>query len=136
MSEKIVLHISGVRDHISNNPFINDTKSNKEFCRQLPHFLIHYGISLLYCIIISCNFSSIYTHFTYFSKIICPFVCSIVVSFSIMFFQLICFTAGYECTVSWWIRKLSCIEEVPRLFSSIQLKIKFKNLNWLQLNLN
>ena len=39
-------------------------------------------------------------------------------------------------TVSWWIRKLSCIEEVPRFFFFIQFKIKFKNLNWLQLNLN
>ncbi len=39
-------------------------------------------------------------------------------------------------TVSWWIRKLSCIEEVPRFFFLIQFKIKFKNLNWLQLNLN
>jgi hypothetical protein len=39
-------------------------------------------------------------------------------------------------TVSWWIRKLNCIEERPRFFFSIQLKIKFKNLNWLQLNLN
>jgi hypothetical protein len=39
-------------------------------------------------------------------------------------------------TVSWWIRKLSCIEEVPRFFFFIQFKIKFKNLNWLQLKLN
>jgi hypothetical protein len=42
----------------------------------------------------------------------------------------------YFYTVSWWIRKLSCIEEVPRFFFWIQFKIKFKNLNWLQLNLN
>jgi hypothetical protein len=41
-----------------------------------------------------------------------------------------------QYTVSWWIRKLSCIEEVPRFFFFIQFKIKFKNLNWLQLNLN
>jgi hypothetical protein len=40
-----------------------------------------------------------------------------------------------EYTVSWWIRKLNCIEEVPGFFFFIQLKIKFKNLNWLQLNL-
>jgi hypothetical protein len=39
-------------------------------------------------------------------------------------------------TVSWWIRKLSCIEEVPRFFSFIQLKIISENLNWLQLKLN
>jgi hypothetical protein len=27
-------------------------------------------------------------------------------------------------TVSWWIRKLSCIEEVPRFFFFIQFKIQ------------
>jgi hypothetical protein len=47
-----------------------------------------------------------------------------------------CRSTRYAYTVSWWIRKLNCIEEVPRFFFSIQLKIKFKNLNWLQLNLN
>ena len=41
-----------------------------------------------------------------------------------------------DYTVSWWIRKLSCIEEVPRFFFFIQFKIKLKNLNWLQLKLN
>ncbi len=46
----------------------------------------------------------------------------------------LCCIAPY--TVSWWIRKLSCIEEVPRFFFFMQFKIKFKNLNWLQLNLN
>jgi hypothetical protein len=45
------------------------------------------------------------------------------------------FSVCIDCTVSWWIRKLSCIE-VPRFFFFIQFKIKFKNLNWLQLNLN
>ncbi len=39
-------------------------------------------------------------------------------------------------TVSWWIRKLSCIEEVPRFFFCIQFKIKLKNFKWLQLKLN
>ncbi len=43
---------------------------------------------------------------------------------------------GLHYTVSWWIRKLSCIAEVPRFFFFKQFKIKFKNLNWLQLNLN
>ncbi len=54
--KKIVLHISGVRDHISNNPFINDTKRQPGVlspANTFPFFII-----LLYCIciIISRNF--------------------------------------------------------------------------------
>jgi hypothetical protein len=36
-------------------------------------------------------------------------------------------------TVSWWIRILNCIEEVPLVHFSIQCKFKLEFFNWFQL---
>jgi hypothetical protein len=36
-------------------------------------------------------------------------------------------------TVSWWIRILRCIEEVPQVHFSIQCKFKLEFFNWFQL---
>jgi hypothetical protein len=43
------------------------------------------------------------------------------------------FTFPFLYTVSWWVRILNCIEEVPQVHFSIQCKFKLEFFNWCQL---